>query len=365
MPTKKKSKSAPIAKKRGKTGKWEKVIATTTRALRGKRISPAKKIELLEKRAEAYKALGGLKEQASDIEKLAALQKTQIDESSQAYKQTRAELEILSSIAQALVDQADYQRIGEIVGEGIHMFFNADITGIGLYDKAAGIVSVPYYNEHGELKKVASYEYGKGVTSYVLKTRKPIYIPTAKEAKKYGVIYSKELPSETMLFAPIISGKEALGVLSIQHSQPYAYGKHELEILNAIANSMAVAVENARLFNEIQKSHREISDALAQQIATSDILRTLANAPTDINPVLEAVARHAASLCEANDVQIYKVDGDQLRQLAHFGPLPALQDGEGLPLVPGLVTGRAVLERRTIHLEDARNLSKEDYPERG
>src|SRR3990172_11806727 len=100
---------------------------------------------------------------------------------------------------------------------------------------------------------------------------------------------------------------------------------------------MAVAVENARLFNEIQKSHRVISDALAQQTATSDILRTLANAPTDINPVLEAVARHAAKLCGANDVQIYKVDGDVLRQIAHFGPLPALQDGGALPLAPGLV----------------------------
>src|SRR3972149_2139669 len=160
MPTKKKSKSAPIAKKRGKTGKWEKVIATTTRALRGKRISPAKKIELLEKRAEVYKALGKLKEQAFDLEKIAALQKTEIEENRLADKQSRAELEILSSIAQALVDQADYRRIGQIVGEKVQAFFDAEIAGIGLYDEEAGMITVPYYYERGKLKEVPPFKYG-------------------------------------------------------------------------------------------------------------------------------------------------------------------------------------------------------------
>jgi PAS domain S-box-containing protein len=531
MSANKKSNSAPRAKKVGKTGKWNQVIAAITRALRAKSLSSAKKIEQLEKRAAAYKALGQFEKEAADIQMIAALRKVQVEDTLQALAQARAEREILASIAQALVDQEDYQRIGQIVGERIQKFFNAEIAGIGLYDQEAGIISVPYYYEHGVLKEVPSYEYGKGVTTHVIKTRRPIYLPTAKEAEKYNVMYSKELPAETMLMSPILSGKKVLGVISIQHSKPYAYGKHELEILTAIANSMAVALENARLFaetnrrnaelavitsiqnaladeldiqtiydkvgdklreifnvgaitinvydleantnsyvygyeegkrtpnitlpikahhryvldqgdffllntgakqffrrfnakapqgtlprsflsvrlpqrgnqitavilldidhenaftqadvrllqaiansmavalenarlfDEIQKSNREISDSLAQQTAISDILRTLAGTPTDMKPVLHAVAKHAAQLTEANDVQIYQVDGDQLRQITHFGPLPALQDGEGLPLVPGLVAGRVVLERRTIHLEDARKLSKEEYPE--
>jgi GAF domain-containing protein len=89
-----------------------------------------------------------------------------------------------------------------------------------------------------------------------------------------------------------------------------------------------------------------------------------ASSPTDIKPVLVAVAENAARLCEANDVQIYQVDGDLLRQVTHFGPLPALEDGEALPLTPGLITGRAVLERRTIHIEDMEKLSKSDYLKR-
>ncbi|MGZ9165272.1 MAG: response regulator, partial [Anaerolineales bacterium] len=80
-------------------------------------------------------------------------------------------------------------------------------------------------------------------------------------------------------------------------------------------------------------------------------------------PVLEAVAQNAARLCEANDVQIYKVDGDLLRQITHYGPIPALQDGEALPLVRGLITGRAVIERRTIQIDDIQQLTESEYPD--
>jgi GAF domain-containing protein/CheY-like chemotaxis protein len=126
---------------------------------------------------------------------------------------------------------------------------------------------------------------------------------------------------------------------------------------------MSVALENARLFGEVQKKNIEITESLEQQTATSNVLRAIAGSPTDIRPVLDAVAENAARLCEANDVQIYQVEDSNLRQITHHGPLPALEDGEALPLVPGLVTGRAVLERRTIHTEDAQKLSETEYPD--
>ena len=102
---------------------------------------------------------------------------------------------------------------------------------------------------------------------------------------------------------------------------------------------------------------------LEQQTATSEILHVIASSPTEIQPVLEAVAQNAARLCEADDVQIYRVDRDLLRQVAHHGPLPALQDGEAVPLSPGLVTGRAVLEKRTIHIEDMLEVSEAEFPD--
>ena len=142
-----------------------------------------------------------------------------------------------------------------------------------------------------------------------------------------------------------------------------AFTDADVRLLETIANSMSVALENARLFDEVQKKNAEISESLEQQIATGNVLKVIADSPADVRPVLEAVAENAARLCEADDVQVYQVDGDKLRQVTHFGPLPALRDGESLPLVPGLLTGRAVLEQRTIHTEDVQKLSKTEYPE--
>jgi PAS domain S-box-containing protein len=368
MPAKKKSTLAltrqrNAADKARREGRWEIAIANYTRALAHKNLSADVKMELLEGRAAGYKKTGNLKAEALDRKTLSTLLKSQLEEQNAALQQGQAELGIVASIAEALVDRADYERIGQIVGQKLQEFFDAEIASIGLFDKQSGMITVPYYYEKGKLKKVTPFKYGEGVASHVLKTRKPIYIPTAKEQEKYGVIYAKELPAESMLMAPIISGKQALGAISIQDSKPNAYSKHDLRILNAIANSMSVALENARLFDETRQRNREIAEALDQQTATSDILRAMANSPTEIQPILDAVANNAVRLCEADDAQIYSVEGKRLSQVAHCGPLPALQNAETLPLVKGLVSGRAVLERKTIHIEDAALLSKTEYPE--
>ena len=77
-----------------------------------------------------------------------------------------------------------------------------------------------------------------------------------------------------------------------------------------------IAIENVRLFQELKES-------LEQQTATSEILGVIASSPTDIQPVLDVVAENAARLCDANDAVIYRVDGDMLRLVAHYGPMPA------------------------------------------
>ncbi len=368
MPAKKKSTSTltrqrNAAHKAQREGRWETAIANYTRALAHKNLSADVKNELLESRASCYKKTGNLKAEALDLKTLSTLLKNQLEEKNEVLQQSQAELGILSSIAGALVDQADYESIGRLVGQKVQEFFNAEVAFVDFYNDRSGIVDVVYAYIRGELKQLPPFKYGQGMTSYVIKTRRPLSVATKKDFKKYGALYTEEYPSQSALVAPLISRKQALGSISIQDSKANAYSNHDLRILNAIAGSMSVALENARLFDEIQNSNREITETLGQQTATSDILRAMANSPTEIQPILDAVASNAARLCEASDVQIYSVEGDRLSQVAHFGPLPALQDRETLPLVAGLVVGRVVLERRTIQIEDARKLSKAEYPE--
>ena len=80
-----------------------------------------------------------------------------------------------------------------------------------------------------------------------------------------------------------------------------------------------IAIENVRLFNELDTRNRQLTEALEQQTATSEILRVIASSPTDIQPVLDVVAEHAAKLCDSTDAQIWRVDGDMARKAASYG----------------------------------------------
>ncbi|HVF24771.1 MAG TPA: GAF domain-containing protein [Anaerolineales bacterium] len=176
-----------------------------------------------------------------------------------------------------------------------------------------------------------------------------------KWAQKYGY--------RTTCSVPLLREGKAIGVITIRRVEPNLLNAKQIALIETFASQAVIAIQNVRLFNELQTRNREVTESLEQQTATSDILRVIAGSPTEIQPVLEAVAHNAARLCDADDVQIYKVDGSVLRQVTHYGPIRALQDGETLPLVPGLVTGRAILEHRTIHIEDVQQLSEAEFPE--
>ena len=198
---------------------------------------------------------------------------------------------------------------------------------------------------------------GEGILGNIaLQKQGEIVNDTNTDPRGVQIAGTEDTQDEHLMAVPLLANEELKGLMSIWRTgRGLDFTEFELEFLSNLSRQAVIAVQNAQLF-------AETTETLEQQTATSEILRVIASSPTDIQPVLEAVAKNAARLCEANDVQIYKVDGDMLRQVTHFGPLPALQDGEALPLVRGLVTGRAVLERRTIHIEDVKQLTETEYP---
>ncbi len=175
--------------------------------------------------------------------------------------------------------------------------------------------------------------------------------------------------ARSIVSVPMVREGGLVGVINAWRREPRAFSDGQIELLKTFADQAVIAIENVRLFKELEARNSELTEALEQQTATSEILRVISSSPTDLHPVLNAVAERAARLCGANDAVIYSVDGNVRRQVAHFGSVPLSVAAE-VRLSLGTVTGRAILERRTIHIRDmfeefARGEYSESQQQRG
>jgi two-component system, NtrC family, sensor kinase len=159
--------------------------------------------------------------------------------------------------------------------------------------------------------------------------------------------------ARTFLLVPLYQQGELIGSLNARRSDVRPFTPAQIKLLETFADQAVIAIENVRLFNELKES-------LEQQTATSEILGVIASSPTDIQPVLDTVAKNAARLCEATDAQIRLIDGDETRLVASFGTLPTT---ELTPNRPTSISGRAILNRETVHVHDIVEAMKSEFPE--
>ena len=163
----------------------------------------------------------------------------------------------------------------------------------------------------------------------------------------------------SQLVVPMLRDDEPVGAIGVTRTEPGQFPDTQVALLQTFADQAVIAIENARLFQELQARNRELTEALDQQTATAEILRVISSSPTDLQPALEAVAESAARLCESRDAIVFRVDGGELRPAAVHGAIGAVSNA----ISPGFVTGRAVLERRTIHVEDLAAAVATDFPD--
>ena len=160
----------------------------------------------------------------------------------------------------------------------------------------------------------------------------------------------------TVLDTPLLREGIAIGVIHIRRREVRPFSERQIKLLEIFADQAVIAIENARLFQGLKES-------LEQQTATSEILGVIASSPTDIQPVLDTVAENAARVCGATDAVIFRIDGNSLNRAAHFGPILWAGGEESSAISRGLVAGRAVVDRRTIHIHDMATESETEFPE--
>ena len=169
--------------------------------------------------------------------------------------------------------------------------------------------------------------------------------------------------ARTVIFVPMLKASEVIGVLTIYRQEVRPFSGSQIELVQSFAAQAVIAIENARLLNELCQRTDDLSESLERQTATSEVLRVISGSPTDIRPVLDAVGQNAARLCEATNAVIFRLEDGLLRQVAAYGHLATSSHPmQGLPIDRETVTGRAVFERRTIHVYDLA-AEESEYPQ--
>ena len=171
----------------------------------------------------------------------------------------------------------------------------------------------------------------------------------------------ERLGLRTLLIAPLLREDSAIGSISIRRTEVRPFNEKQIALLKTFADQAVIAIENVRLFKELEARNRDLTEALEQQTATSEILGVIASSPTDIQPVLNVVTENAARLCESKNAVIFRLDGDVLRPAAIYGPIPI--PPTEISLSRALPVCRAVLERQTVHVPDIAIAAQTDYPE--
>ena len=171
-----------------------------------------------------------------------------------------------------------------------------------------------------------------------------------------GSTFAKQFGARTTLGVPLLREGAAVGTIQLRRAKVDPFTAKQIDLLKTFADQAVIAIENVRLFKELKAKNADLTDALDQQTATSEILRVVSRSPTDLQPVFETIARSAARLCDATVSALARFDGNVLDVAATYGyERDALEYlTQAHPRPPGRDSGwgRAVLERRVIHVHD-------------
>ena len=160
-----------------------------------------------------------------------------------------------------------------------------------------------------------------------------------------------------ILGVPLLRDGEVIGTIVLFNSIVKPFTQKQIALVTTFANQAVIAIENTRLFEEVQARNTDLRVALEQQTATSELLKVIGRSTFNLQPVFETLAANAVKLCEAEHAFIFRFDGRFLRSVATHNIPSALKSFvEANPVQPGRGSGagRAALERRTIQIEDIR-----------
>ncbi|HEU0201619.1 MAG TPA: GAF domain-containing protein, partial [Burkholderiaceae bacterium] len=158
----------------------------------------------------------------------------------------------------------------------------------------------------------------------------------------------------TVLAVPMLRDDVLVGVIATWRREVWPFSDRQIKLLETFADQAVIAVDNVRLFKELDARNRDLAEALEQQTATGEILRVISDSPTDVRPVFETIVTHAARLCEAETVFVMLHENGYLSLAARTACTPEFAGylEHGFPVNRETTTGRAAVERKPVQVLD-------------
>ena len=210
--------------------------------------------------------------------------------------------------------------------------------------------------EHEGAKRVPIEVNRSTVTGRAVLERNIVRILDAKSDPDFHFAAGlSKIGFRTLLGVPLLREGLPIGVIVLMRKTVSAFTDKQIELLTTFADQAAIAIENVRLFDEVQARTRDLAESLQQQTATADVLKAISRSAFDLKTVLDALVEAAARLCEADQGTIARErDGVYLRVATYGFPDDFTEYVKNLPVVPerGTAVGRALLEGKVVHIPD-------------
>src|SRR6266496_2451322 len=276
------------------------------------------------------------------------------DETQRLLKETEqrnAELAVINSVQESLVAQMNMQAIYDLVGEKMREIFNAQVIDIVTYDKSANLIEDRYSYEKGDRTLIPPRK-PSGFRKHVIETKQLLWhnenVEQVMRAFSNDIVIG-DMP-KSQVYVPMIAGGEVTGVISLQNlDQEHAFSESNVSLLTTLANSMSVALESARLFDETNRLLKETEQRTAELAVINSVQEGLAH-ELDMQGIYNLVGDRVQKLFNAQAVIIASFDLANKKEYFNY----AFENGEKYNIEPRTINEMRQMiidKKHTIYIE--------------
>ena len=279
------------------------------------------------------------------------------DDLSESLQQQTATSDVLKVISRSTFS---LQTVLDTLTESAARLCEADMAAITRQDGTAYYYATTYGfpPELDDYLKSVPHEPGRGsVIGRTIVQGKTIHVPDVLADAEYTMAeVQKKADYRTVLGVPLLREGNPIGVIVLIRRAIRPFTDKQIELVTTFADQAVIAIENVRLFEDVQKRTQELSESLEQQTATSEVLKVISSSPGELEPVFETMLENAVRICGAKFGNLWLREGDNFRIGATYGAPPAFQDYlRREPVLhpdPRLGLGRMIRTKETYQIFD-------------